>query len=170
MAKKKKKTTKKKARKKRSKKKAGKAAKRSKKGKKPKRTRKKGRTKKRTPPREKIVVRRRLPPDDMDIDESEETELQWKGQRLYVLGFDRYIQHDGVSKLPKTLKEYVDARGGEFPAYMPLPEGPVTFRLGAEFGTGRRVRWNGKENLPDQVLRYVRENGTLPRYSEEIEF
>jgi hypothetical protein len=109
-------------------------------------------------------VKKHDPLDDIDF---EAMEAPIAGQRLYVLGFDRYVQHDGTSEMPKELKAVVDARKGEMPPYMPLPKGPVTFRLGGEFGNGRRVQWDGKEKLPDPVLRYVRENGTLPRYSEE---
>ena len=110
----------------------------------------------------------RLKDNDLPEDfQFEEAEPAVSGQRLYVLGFDRYVQHDGSKVLPRELKEYLATKNGEYPPFMPLPKGPVTFRLGGEFGSGRRVRWDGEEKLPEQVLRYVKENGTLPRYSEE---
>lgn len=115
---------------------------------------------------QKARKKSRDPLDDINFEELEPT---IGGHRLYVLGFDRYIQHDGSKTVPKELKHVIHTRKGEWPPYMPLPRGPVVFRLGGDFGNGRRVRWSGNDRLPDQVLRYVRENGTLPRYSEEEE-
>ena len=78
--------------------------------------------------------------------------------RLYRLGFNSYVQHDGASPLPQEVQEYCLRSQGEPPPFMPLPQGPVVFRLDV------KVPWNGRGLLPDGILWYICENGTLPPY------
>ncbi|MDI6775250.1 MAG: hypothetical protein QME60_07665 [Verrucomicrobiota bacterium] len=125
-----------------------------------------GRARNRGPRRSKLRRKARNPLDKIDFGKLAPT---IGGQRLYVLGFDRYIQYNGSNDTLKEIRKIVKSRNGNWPPYMPLPIGPMIFRLGGEFGAGRHMRWNGKDRLPDQVLRYVRENGMLPRYSDEDE-
>lgn len=83
-------------------------------------------------------------------------------QRLYRLGFNTYVQHDGTSELPAEVQAHCQQRRIESPPYICLPRGPVTFRV-AGYSPGRgEVTWDGVSTLPEPVLRYVCENGVLP--------
>lgn len=84
-------------------------------------------------------------------------------QRLYKVGYDRYIQHGGDSPLPADVKAFRLRSRGEDPPHIPLPRGPVVFHLGIEVSYTRRVSWDGRSPLPDLVLKYIREHGSLPR-------
>ncbi len=97
----------------------------------------------------------------------EDVESLLRGPRLYVLGYERYVQHDGSPNLPPAVRLFVKTHRGELPPFIPLPKGPVVFRLGGEFRDTHGVRWDGKSPLPEPVLRYIRENGTLPRHANE---
>jgi len=82
--------------------------------------------------------------------------------RLYYLGNNTYVQHDGRRKMPAHLQEFVTEHRGEFPPYIPLPARKVDFYFGPGILKQHRVRWNGKGALPDRVLSYVKQHGTLP--------
>ena len=86
-------------------------------------------------------------------------------KRLYFLGGHTYVQHDDSEEQPEILKAYIREHGGEVPPYMPLPGVGVEFRLRSANGC-RIVRWSGCGSLPQQVLDYVRKNGTMPPYDE----
>ncbi len=43
--------------------------------------------------------------------------------------------------------------------------GAVVFHVGIDISYERRVPWDGVGPLPEAVLAYVREHGTLPRYA-----
>lgn len=85
------------------------------------------------------------------------------GERLYYLGVGRYVQHDGKGPEPAALTDFV-ARHGEPPPYMPLPRVPVDFLMSDGVVRSDQIYWSGKGALPADVLEYVCENGTLPRY------
>ena len=88
-------------------------------------------------------------------------------EKLYVLNFDTLVQYNGEDDMPDSIKEYMGASRGVFPPYMPLPKGPVKFRMGIEFSSTRGVTWSGRGPLPDSVIRHIKENGTLPRFGDD---
>ncbi len=81
-------------------------------------------------------------------------------EKLYCVNCSTYIQHNGVDELPEQLSTYVASHNGEYPPFMHLPSEAVKFRM-KYFGS---VPWPGNGPLPDVVLKYVNENGFLPRY------
>ena len=62
---------------------------------------------------DRMVAKKRWTETDSDSDVALESEPEAIGQRLYVLGYDKYVQHDGSKNVPRELKEYVAARNGE---------------------------------------------------------
>ena len=74
----------------------------------------------------------------------------------------------GVGELPERLSAYITRHNGEYPPSMLLPSGPVEFRM--EYAGS--VSWPGNGPLPDVVMKYVNENGFLPRYTSagDIDF
>jgi hypothetical protein len=90
-------------------------------------------------------------------------------QRLYRVGCDRYVQHDGALPLPAEVEAFRLRSRGEDPPHLLLPRGPVVFHVGIEISYERKVPWDGKGPLPDPVLAYVREHGTLPRHRTDAE-
>lgn len=85
-------------------------------------------------------------------------------ERLY-LAYGEYIQYGGCGELPAKLVKYMQQHRGEFPPYIPLPRGPLTFVLGdANAVKVRKVLWNGKGAVPEEVRDYVNENGVLPQH------
>ena len=90
-----------------------------------------------------------------------ETEAE---ERLY-LAYGEYVQYGGCGDLPPKLVKYVQQHRGEFPPYIPLPRGPLTFMLGDQPAVKmRKVVWKGKGAIPDEVREYVNENGVLPQH------
>jgi hypothetical protein len=86
-------------------------------------------------------------------------------ERLYHLSGE-YVQHDGVSPLPPKLDKYVQQHRGEYPPYIPLPRGPLTFIIQDEMSAkGRRLKWTGQGPIPELVREYINENGILPQHS-----
>jgi len=85
-------------------------------------------------------------------------------ERLYCISSGSYVQYGGKGKMPVVLEEYVKKHCGELPPYIPLPERPVLFRLGEGWKKPWTVRWNGRGRLPQEILAYVCEHGTLPPY------
>jgi hypothetical protein len=84
-------------------------------------------------------------------------------ERLYHVAVGVYIQFNGVNSIPSRLEKYVAAHTGEYPPYIPLPEGPVEFLIGEDQARpARRFNWSGRGALPEEVREYVNENGTLP--------
>lgn len=82
-------------------------------------------------------------------------------ERLYRLNGTSYVQYDMTDELPEELAAYIANHRGEYPPYMPLPSYAVDFRV-EYIGT---MSWPGTGTLPAPVLKYVRDNGVLPRYS-----
>lgn len=83
--------------------------------------------------------------------------------RIYNLGHDEFIQHNGNSALPRELVQYAKLHGGNLPPFIPLPSEPTRFVMNSDgFGRERIIKWNGNSPLSEEVLDYVRENGCLP--------
>ena len=84
-------------------------------------------------------------------------------ERLYHVGINLYVQHDGLGPMPVEMEEYAVSHAGERPPYIPLPTGPTEFRIGGTLEAhSRRYRWSGTGPLPTDVIEYVNENGALP--------
>jgi hypothetical protein len=84
-------------------------------------------------------------------------------ERLYHVGINQYVQHDGAGPMPLAMEEYLASHSGEYPSHIPLPRGPTEFRIGGDLAVrARRYRWSGKGPLPADVIEYVNENGALP--------
>ena len=84
-------------------------------------------------------------------------------ERLYLAGIGAYIQYNGCGPLPPRLDRYVSQHKGEFPPYIPLPKGPVRFRVSEEGARlGRAINWTGKGMIPEDVREFVNEHGVLP--------
>lgn len=89
-------------------------------------------------------------------------------ERLYHLVSHGYVQYGGTGPLPDKLQDYVQRHHGEFPAYIPLPKGPLTFVLQNDNSRqARKFKWTGKGPIPESVRDYVNENGVLPQYSDD---
>lgn len=85
-------------------------------------------------------------------------------ERLYHISGE-YLQHDGVSPLPPKLEKYVEQNQGEYPPYIPLPRGSLTFIIQDETSSkGRRLKWKGHGPVPELVREYINENGVLPQH------
>ena len=84
-------------------------------------------------------------------------------ERLYLAGIETYVQYNGCGPLPPKLDRYVSQHKGEYPPYIPLPKGPVRFRV-TEDGAkqGRAIKWTGKGMIPAEVREFVDEHGVLP--------
>lgn len=86
-------------------------------------------------------------------------------ERMYNLGNDLFIQHDGVSPMPPELVRYVARHRGDLPSYIPLPKKRTLFFVPHPAGRGlRKVMWSGSGKLPDEVVGFLNENGALPAY------
>lgn len=84
-------------------------------------------------------------------------------ERIYHVGVGTYVQYSGRGEKPALLRQYLTEHNGEHPPYIPLPGGPVVFKLGALIGSGvRNIRWPGKGKLPREVMAHVEEHGVLP--------
>ncbi len=90
-------------------------------------------------------------------------------EKLYSLRVGKYIQYNGQGEMSKELAAFVEAHNGEFPPHIPLPKGPVKFMLGSSFYKQHEIIWSGVGPLPENVLKYVEEEGTLPNYGMRIE-
>jgi hypothetical protein len=90
-------------------------------------------------------------------------------ERLYALRVGKYVQYNGQGEIPEELTHYMDVHGGEFPPHIPLPKGPVKFMLGSSFYKQHEVVWSGAGPLPENVLKYIEEEGVLPGYGMRIE-
>ena len=84
-------------------------------------------------------------------------------ERLY-LAYGEYVQYGGVGDLPPKLVKYLQQHRGEFPPYIPLPRGPLTFLVGDPSVKVRKLVWSGKGAIPEDVREYVNENGVLPQH------
>ena len=82
--------------------------------------------------------------------------------RLYRLGLTEYIQHIDPEPLPPRVEEYCLLSGGEHPPFIPLPIEGVEFCVAREGYAPKILPWDGKTPLPDAVIQYVCEYGTLP--------
>lgn len=90
------------------------------------------------------------------------------GEKLYAVGGGRYIQFNGVGTLPADITGFMD-RTGRKPPFMLLPEMSVDFYLSKGFGGSSKVHWAGEGKLPDAVISYLNDHGTLPRTRENTE-
>ncbi len=90
-------------------------------------------------------------------------------EKLYSLRVGKYIQYNGQGEIPAELVAFVEVHNGEFPPHIPLPKGPVKFMLGSSFYKQNEVVWSGVGPLPENVLKYVEEEGVLPSYGMRIE-
>lgn len=82
---------------------------------------------------------------------------------LYQVG-GVYLQYDGTGPRPAKLEQYMQ-RHGEMPPSIVLAREPAVFRIehwdsGCLFTS--RYTWSGQGPIPDEVLAYLNENGTLP--------
>jgi len=84
------------------------------------------------------------------------------GQRLYRIEKQTYVQGNGEA--PPEVQAYMEAHDGESPPFMPLPREPVEFRIGPVSPSPTLIPWNGESRLPDRILEYVRNHGTLPTH------
>lgn len=112
--------------------------------------------------------RRRKNTEVLEQGKTEEEAEKKTEERLYRIGLDMYVQYNGQGDVPDLLRRYAEANNGEMPPYIPLPGMPVEFRVGIEFGSDRRVTWQGTGPLPPPVVAFVRENGVLPRHESEL--
>ncbi len=86
-------------------------------------------------------------------------------ERLYHLSGE-YVQHNGVAPLPPKLEKFVQQHRGEYPPYIPLPRGALTFIIQDETSAkGRKLKWKGQGPVPELVREYINENGILPQHS-----
>jgi hypothetical protein len=84
-------------------------------------------------------------------------------ERLYHVGINQYVQHNGAGPMPVELEQYLASHSGESPSYIPLPHNPTEFLIGGDLAIrARRYRWPGEGPLPADVIDYVNENGALP--------
>ncbi|MCK5529225.1 MAG: helicase associated domain-containing protein [Kiritimatiellae bacterium] len=90
-------------------------------------------------------------------------------EKLYSLRVGKYIQYNGKGDLPGILERYIKNHGGEYPPHIPLPKGPVKFMLGSSFYKQHEIVWSGAGALPEEVLKYVEDEGVLPDYGMRIE-
>jgi hypothetical protein len=87
-------------------------------------------------------------------------------RRLYRLPASCYVEYSGRGELPPSLEAYVKSHQGEFPPYF------FNDTATTEIYTGglRNVRWNGKGPIPEEVVNYVSENGTLPPLTRDARY
>ena len=83
-------------------------------------------------------------------------------ERLYFIGPRRFIQYGGNGRMPAELGLYVANHKGQFPPYIPLPTTRIYFYLGERYISEKKIIWSGRGPLPEKILDYVIENGTLP--------
>lgn len=86
-------------------------------------------------------------------------------ERMYNLGNSDFIQYNGIPPLPPVLASHAARHRGELPSYIPLPRKRTVFSLAHPSGRGvKKVIWSGTGKLPEDVMSFLRENGTLPAY------
>ena len=85
-------------------------------------------------------------------------------EKLYAFGHGVYVQHDGNGQKIEALERYQKKHRGQYPPFIPLPLRPVVFNLGLREFQPIEVRWQGCGPLPESILAYVSNNGTLPPY------
>ncbi len=90
---------------------------------------------------------------------------QMTANRLYRVGAVSYVQHDGVAPLPAEIDAYTRRHNGKFPPYIPLPDAATEFDTGGMKG----IPWDGRGELPVEVMEYIAEHGTLPRRTTDVE-
>ena len=84
-------------------------------------------------------------------------------ERLYHVGIGDYVQYNGDGQTPGKLAKYLTQHRGEYPPYIPLPDGPTEFRIDEDLSCpGRKYVWGGEGPLPAEVREFVNENGVLP--------
>jgi len=83
-------------------------------------------------------------------------------EKLYWMGIGVYVQYGGNGRKPSELKTFIENHRGEFPPYFPLPKGRTVFYLGERYIREEKIVWKGTGKLPEKILDYVREHGTLP--------
>lgn len=88
---------------------------------------------------------------------------EYKGERLFFVAAGKYVQYAGTGDYPPEVQKWIDASSGELPPFMPLPARKVEFHVDEEWGGRYAIPWPGHGPLPEPVLHYVSENGTLPR-------
>ena len=107
--------------------------------------------------------------DDHDHDEVHDEDDEFffddehKGERLFFVAAGAYVQYEGDGDYPPQVQAWMDSNGGDLPPFMPLPSRPVEFHVDEEWGGRYAIPWPGHGPLPEPVLNYVGENGTLPR-------
>jgi hypothetical protein len=110
-------------------------------------------------------------PEDIDIEDEEHEEDEFffddehKGERLFFIRAGHYTQYTGEGDYPPEVEAWMKANNGDLPPFMPLPTRPVEFHVDEEWGGRYSIPWPGHGPLPEPVLNYVAENGTLPRNS-----
>ncbi len=92
----------------------------------------------------------------------------YDGEKLYAVSGGRYIQFNGIGPLPDDIAVFMD-RTGRKPPFMLLPEMSVDFYLSKGFGGSSKVHWPGEGKLPESVIAYLNDHGTLPRTRENNE-
>lgn len=89
-------------------------------------------------------------------------------EKLYALRGGGFAQYAGEGDMPEPLSRCMASANGELPPHIPLPLGPVRFMLGNRFYRQQEVSWSGSGPLPELVMQFVDDNGTLPRYEREL--
>ena len=104
--------------------------------------------------------------DHEDVHDEEDTfffDDEHKGERLFFVAAGAYVQYEGEGDYPPEVQAWMDANNGDLPPFMPLPARPVEFHVDEEWGGRYAIPWPGHGPLPEPVLNYVAEHGTLPR-------
>lgn len=89
---------------------------------------------------------------------------QFTCEKIYVLSNGSHVPYSGTGPMPKELEQYAQAHKGELPPFIPMPSRPVVFSIGDATGGGTKIKWKGRGVVPPEVLAYLKENGTLPKY------
>ncbi len=86
-----------------------------------------------------------------------------KGERVFFVAAGHYVQYNGSGAYPPEVDLWAKYHNGDTPPFIPLPCHAVEFHVDEEWGGRYAIPWPGRGPLPEPVLHYINENGTLPR-------
>ncbi len=109
------------------------------------------------------VKKKLTKPEPEETEPPFEFDDEHKGERLYFVAAGRYVQYSGTGEYPPEVMLWMKYHNGDAPPFMPLPGHPVEFHVDEEWGGRYVIPWPGNGPLPEPVLDYINENGTLPR-------